>query len=193
MLVPLNEEFNRAKEALLKYYSDVQVSLGARLIGFSVALFALFEAFGNFSFSGLSGKLSEIIFGETVTPPFLALMQGILFFLGTLILVIYMVRTILRYASVSGFCNALQGVAPFPVDAETVVHAKIVQTAYRNMLNDNNGKGSRVFFVFSFSLFIGGDIGKDEKKRMEKDNYLGWFWCILIATMLTVVLFVLFW
>ena len=58
MSIRYNEEFHRAKESLLKYYSDIQVSLGARLIGLSVALFALVEAFLFFL-----GKVRLPVFG----------------------------------------------------------------------------------------------------------------------------------
>ncbi len=189
MLVFVIEDFNRAKESLLKYYSDVQVSLGARLIGFGVALFTLLEAFRNFN----SDKLSQMIFGEILTFPLLPLIQGILLFHGILLLVTYMVRTILRYAAISGFCNALVGVVPFKINDETIVHAEISKKAYEIMNLGSEGKGTRVFRIFPFGFFLGGDMGEGEKERMKRDNYLGWFWSLLIGALITFAMFILFW
>lgn len=189
MSIRYNEEFHRAKESLLKYYSDIQVSLGARLIGLSVALFALVEAFKNFNSEGLS-----VILGQNLsTNQFFAVLKLIILFHGILLLMVLMVRSIFRYASVSGFCNKIQVLPPFGVNENTIVHAQVAYRAYKKMFDDKGECTEHVFFCFPISYFLegyrGSSEGADDNRR--RDTALGWFWATVFGFIITVSLFLL--
>ncbi len=189
MGIRYNEEFNRAKDALLKYYSDVQVSLGARLIGLSVALFALLEAFKNFNSEGLS-----LICGQNlVSNQFFANIKLIILFHGILLLMVLMVRSVFRYASISGFCNNILVLPPFEIKENTIVHAQVANSAYSNMFNKEGKCIQHVFFCFPASYFFEGYRGNSEGvgDKRRRDVVLGWFWAIVIGLIITIALFLL--
>lgn len=185
MMISLNDNFNRAKEALLKYYSEVQVSLGARLIGLSVALFALLEAFKNFNADGLSLTLyvnSSFSFSKIF-----------LFFFGILLLTVLMVRSIFRYATISGYCNKILVLPPFEEEKDTVIHAEIAKKAYQSLFNDKGKCTSSVFYCFPSSFFLEGERGKIENKDAiaRRDVASGWIWSIVVGIIITFALLAL--
>jgi hypothetical protein len=183
----LSNDFNSAKEALLKYYSDTQISLGARLIGYIVALFTLFEAVSNFSKSGFS----DIFLGVTITTdPFTSFAKLALFFVGTWLLIIYIIRTIFRYAACAGFCNYLMGLPPPKDGSKPLNHGAISTKVYRKML----GKRVKVFFIFPFNWFLSGNKGGTQQahKDLQKDTFSGWIVSIAIGKLVTLALFWLF-
>ena len=144
----MNEEFHRAKEALLKYYSDVQVSLGARLVGLIVGLFALLEVFKNFSNPSLLQMLFQVDWSSS---GYFVALKGFIFYFGVGVLLVIMIRTIFRYAAVSGFCNELQVLEPFQVSESVALHGEMASRAYSRMLLRDNGKPAQVIFFFPFT------------------------------------------
>jgi hypothetical protein len=192
----MHEDFNRAKETLLKYYSDVQISLGARLLGFGVVLFALIEAYRNFNGAGSGKGLFELMFDPTAVYPLFSLLKGMLFLSGVLFLIVYLVRTVFRYAAISGFCCNIQTVEPFDGSS---VHGEISKKVYNKMLRNDKDQCAHVFVWFPFSWFMTGDRtvdGKMEdvaKKEMDKDIMSGWIVSLFAGIIITIALAIILW
>jgi hypothetical protein len=182
-----NQDFVNAKSALLKYYSDIQISLGARLIGFGVAIFTLLQVV-NWNKTGLSEVFSASFSSGIVT----FALKLVPFFVAVLILMTYSVRTIFRYASVSGVCNSIIGINISNIDQNDPVHYAICKRSYEDMLTAK----IRVFKWLPFEWFLTGATmgGKEkDKERNARANALGWFVSIFIAFFASVILLWLMW
>jgi hypothetical protein len=191
-------EFNNAKSSFLKYYSDIQISLGARLIGFSVAIFTLIQVV-NWNKTGLAQ-----VFHLSFTSGIVAFdLKFIPFLVAMTLIMVYIARTIFRYAATSGLCNSLIILYPSEIDDKISVHHAIAKKAYQNMKKRNE----KIFVWLPFHWFIAGpDIenkeandvkSNDDKKEMvaEKTSYsnfygwiISWLFAILFSFMLLWIL-----
>jgi len=183
-----NEDFHSAKESILKYYSDVQVYLGARLLGLSVALFAVLQGYKSFN------SPESNLFGQTLAPSqFFTILKLLILFHGILLITVLMVRSMYRYASISGFCNKILVLPPFEINKSTVVHEQIANNAYSSMFDKDEKCTQRVLYSFPASFFFEGYRGAatDANAKNRRDTLCGWFWSIVIGFTLTVALFVM--
>lgn len=176
------QDFNEAKNSLINYYSGVQVSLGERILGLGAVLFALFQV-TSWSKSGLTAmttyKISLLIINF---PPKL-----ILFFFAVFILILYMVRTGLRYASVSGYLNTIITLEPIK-NLESSIHASITRESYKEMVDAK----IRVFQLIPFNWFLSGvmsSVEAEARKFNKRSNRRGWAFSMVISFMLSGMLF----
>jgi hypothetical protein len=172
------QEFNDAKNALLNYYSGVQVSLGTRLLGFAAIVFTLFQV-ASWSPTGLSAISTFKLFFFPI--------KLILFWLAVFTLILYMVRTAFRYASVSEYLNTIITLEPLE-NIQDSPHASICAESYQKMVKYK----VKVFFFFPFNLFFSVKVSADTKLASTfnaKSNFKGWVWSVLIALSLSAVLF----
>jgi hypothetical protein len=157
-------EFSSAKNALLKYFSDLQNSLGLRLFAFSVLLFSLFQIASWNNNKGLTALMDS--------NPYVSAIRLGLFFSAVLFVLIYMVRTVFRYASISGICNQIIILEPFDSKYQSI-QAAICYTIYPNMVLHEK----KVFYEFPFQWFVGGTICSNDEannKFIKKENRKGW-------------------
>jgi hypothetical protein len=168
-------EFNAAKSTLLKYYSDLQNSLGVRLFAFSVLLFTLFQITSWNSSQGLSA-----IWDGTFSIS--SLFKITLFLLAIFVIISYMVRTIFRYASLSGICNWIIVIEPFSNGTKSI-QAAICAEIYQRMVC----RETHVFVRFPFQWFVSGTLGDDEelnRKWNNVSNFYGWSVSLIIGIFL---------
>lgn len=171
------EDFNDAKNALLNYYSGIQISLGTRL-GFGAVLFTLFQV-ANWNTTGLSAIST---FKLSFFP-----IKLILFWLAVFTLILYMVRTLFRYASVSGYLDSIMTLNLFE-NIQDSPHASICAESYQKMVAEK----VKVFFFFPFNWFLSGIMGADTDLSNTfnvKSNFKGWALSVLISAFLSSVLF----
>jgi hypothetical protein len=168
-------EFNAAKNTLLKYYSDLQNSLGVRLFAFSVLLFTLFQITSWNNSQGLTA-----IWGGTIS--ILSIFKITWFFLAIFVIISYMVRTIFRYASLSAICNWIIVVEPFSNGTKSI-QAAICAEIYQRMVCHE----TQVFIRFPFQWFVSGTLGEDEdlnRKWNNVSNFYGWLVSFIIGVFL---------
>lgn len=158
-------EFNSTKNALLKYHSNIQSSLGTRLFAFSVLLFTLFQISSwnnNQGLTAIIGSTSTIYSSFKLT----------LFFLAIYVIFVYIVRTIFRYASMSGICNWLIVILPLSNPAKSL-HSSILADVYQKMICYN----TKIFGIFPSYWFISGVLCDDEElsgRWNKKSICYGW-------------------
>ena len=148
--------FEETKNALLRYYSDVQTALGARLIGFTVALFTLLQVVQPSLFNKASMLLP--------IPPvinignFAISWKPCVLFLGVLVLMVFIIRTIFHYAIYGKLLSQLIVISPFDIPENQSAHDLILAKIGERT---RNWQTIKIYLVFPFNCFypIGAKCG----------------------------------
>ena len=111
----------------------------------------------------------------------------------TVLVVMLLIRTIFRYAAISGYCNSIIVLEP-PEKIEKSLHAPICADSYQSMNNE------RVFIIFPANLFFSGTLTErsnlehdtskkhTSKRYLQMSNIAGWFVSLFFAAILSLAL-----
>lgn len=172
--------FEEAKSALLSHYSEQQVSQGARLIGFAVALFTLVQTVQSTHDGGLS-VLFPFDLGWSVP----GILKLPFLFAGIFILMTFIVRTIFRYAAMAYLVQCLIELSPVDVAADQSYQTIVQYRATEEFLKSN----AKLYGgIVKATQFV-----KTERPDTRLDYRQGWKRSIVIAVVLTSVLIWLLW
>jgi hypothetical protein len=158
--------FEDGKKTLIEFYSEMQSALGTRLIGFVVGLFALLQLV-QFSKSARLGEIFPIFknwqdFGSQ--------WKFIFLFIGVLILMVYIVRTIFRYAVYGRFMIKVLEQNIVQIGSNESATNKIHTLVMSKMSNQ------KLYWIFPSSWFLAGS---------RRSNICGWFVSLIISLVLT--------
>jgi len=194
-------EFNETKNALLRYYTSQQTSQGARLIGFTLALFTLIQTVQNSKqqplsniFSDLANTLTE--FAQTceifeVLSSIIVTISFPLFFLSIFILLFFIFRTIFRFSIFAFFSDYLIKIKSCEISKTT----KPIHHAIHETISDKWEKESkRVYLFFKLIWFINRDSKTSKQDRKtSRQHWIGFILCGIFAFLLSLILMLFLW
>ncbi len=102
-------------------------------------------------------------------------------------LILYMARTGLRYASVSGYLNIIITLELIN-DITSSIHGAITKESYKRMVEAK----VKIFYLLPFQWFLSGETSLDSaegKKFNKRSNIRGWVLSIVISLILTGLMF----
>lgn len=158
-------EFNNAKNALLRYYSSLQTSHGALMIGFTVALFTLIQFAQNVYL-----QISSIF--PISIPRELAL--SIVMFVSILILTGLIIHAIFRIAFYGRFTIELMWIEVGEVSREPV-HGQI-----HKILCDKVANSDKLLRLLPARYFI--------HKEKDSEIWKGYVSCLVLAIVPTLII-----
>jgi len=179
-------EFQETKSALLSYFADSTTAMGARLIGYAVALFTLLQTVqtsGEGKFSRFMPYFPPLVNLDVPVAWKTPLLCILVFFLMTLT-----VRTVFRYATYMGLCHYLMEVKESDgVEPSQIADMDPMQAAYFKVMNRMvNVKKVKLFGIFPIKFFLTSELYKWENK-------VGWLISLSFAFILTTFLLWLLW
>lgn len=179
------ELFEETKSALLRHYSEQQTSQGTRLIGFAVSFFTLIQTVQV----SYSDKLAEVFapLNQLPLPSFAVVVKPLLLlsmFSIASILMIFIVRTVFRFAAVAILIQSLLELPPTTNDANQSL-TTVISNRMREEFEKRNAK---LYWLFPATWFV-----KRDSDRGRRENRNGWCLSLSIAVFLNLILFMLLW
>lgn len=159
--------FDESKNALLRYFSDLQMSQVARLIGFIVALFTLLQTAQN------SNPLSKVfpIFLVSINLLSLESLKILFLFLIAFLLMLFVVRAVIRFAIFGKLSSHLISIYPFEIPENASAHDLILEKLRNRILEGYKVKQER-------SNILSSNMIEETKKpfRVYRKLRVTWFW-----------------
>lgn len=168
---PSLTDYYNAKNTLLKYYSDVQISLGTRILALGAIIFALFQA---------TNYADLAIF-------------SVPFYFALIVVILPIIRTAFRYAAISGYCNSII-THKTPDKIEMSIHSSICALSYEKMDKVFMVFPSDLFFAGTLPKNIPSEASNDDSKQKISKwdgwmrSLLGWLISLVIAEVLALAL-----
>ena len=167
-------QFSEDRDVLLRYYSEIQSSQSARLIGFSVALFTLLQMV-QLSGQGTFSKIFPFV-SMSVPSWLITILNFVVFliFLGTVFLLnLYIIRSIFRYAVYGLLISQLMYVS------QTVAKPQKDESFLRviSKIAVERIEKRKLYTFIPLIWFISA-------KRFERDNKKGWLFSGFLAIVL---------
>ncbi len=189
--------FVNAKNALVRYYTSKETIQGARLIGFTVALFTLLQTFQNSRNEPLSSIFFELtsqldaffleyglseLFGPYawLWEPF----KLLVLFVSILLLITMLIRTILRLAVYASYAQHTLLITQNEIEKIMPIHGAIDLAVY----NSIKKRARKLYRLFPIMWFIYAE-GEEARGQLRK----GWYRSLIIAFISSVILTLLIW
>jgi hypothetical protein len=178
-----SNQFNETKSALLRHYTSNQTSQGARLIGFTVALFTLLQTVQHSRQEPLSRIFSNIdAFLPQVAPGFAASLKFLLFFCSVLALFFFIFHAIFRFIVFAYFSDSVIRVKQSEISLWTEGIHQDIHVAARIRMEETK---KRIYGVFPTVWFVA--------KGEESQHWKGWIACFFLALCSTLILMLFLW
>lgn len=175
--------FEEAKSDIQHFYSDIQTSQSARLLGFVGALFVLIKAVQDSASEQLS-KIFTFTFPINL-PDFGAYpryAELLLLFLVVWVLMTFIMRTVFRFSAYGSLLNYLIDLPPIKKISNQNIHKEINDEVQKWVKKD----GVKLYVLVPITWFI---YSKEAKSKWR----YGWVLSFATAFILTLILLSLLW
>jgi len=174
------DNFIQMKNALLRYFTNQQISQATRLIGFGVVLFALLQTVQHSCqepLASIFSTMAKIIMPSEVWMPLAEVLKFHLLLILIVILLTYIIRTIIRFSLFSYLAEYLMEVTE-PIKESKYKAYKMLYEAASEKLKK---RGKKLYWIFPL------------KWSLPEESTKGWIVCTLASIPLALILLGLLW